>query len=155
MKEGILESQNSNFIPISNVVKSQNLFRIRMKCKIPISYQISKIPDSNGVKYQNPNYFFPWNPKVPNWSFRTLPKVWTKLLKDVWYSKAQKMLKFTFNALIPQQYLLWLRPLHTAEKQRPTMFHTATVRPKWSGPSILYNTPLNDLSPSNYTDSDI
>ncbi len=40
------------------------------------------------------------------------------------------------------EYLLWLRPLHTAEKHRPAMFHTATVRPKRSGPSILYNTPL-------------
>ena len=48
------------------------------------------------------------------------------------------MLKFTFNALIQQQ----LRPLHTAEKHRPTMFHTATVRPRRSGPRILYNTPL-------------
>ena len=56
----------------------------------------------------------------------------------------KKMLKFTFNALIQQQYLLWLRPLHTAEKHCPTtMFHTATVRPKRSGPSILYNTPLS------------
>ncbi len=33
--------------------------------------------------------------------------------------------------------------LHTAEKHRPTMFHTATVRPRRSGPKILYNTPLN------------
>ncbi len=47
------------------------------------------------------------------------------------------MLKFMFNALIQQQ-----RPLHTAERHRPTMFHTATVRPKRSGPIILYNTPL-------------
>ena len=62
------------------------------------------------------------------------------------------MLEFTFNALIQQQegqslqksvYLLWLRPLHTAEKHRPTMFHTATVKPTKSGPSILYNTPLS------------
>ena len=36
-----------------------------------------------------------------------------------------------------------LRPIHTAEKHRPTMFHAATVRLKRSGPSILYNTPLN------------
>ena len=43
----------------------------------------------------------------------------------MWYSKVQKMLKFTFNALIQQQ-----------------IFHTATVRPKRSGPIILYNTPL-------------
>ncbi len=35
-----------------------------------------------------------------------------------------------------------IRPLHTAEKHRPTMFHTGTVRPKRSGPSILYNTHL-------------
>ena len=27
---------------------------------------------------------------------------------------------------------------------RPTMFHTATVRLKRSGPSILYNTPLRE-----------
>ncbi len=40
------------------------------------------------------------------------------------------------------EYLLWLRPLHTAEKHRPTMFHTATVKPRRLGPSILYNTPL-------------
>ncbi len=59
--------------------------------------------------------------------------------KDVRYSKAQKMLKFTFNALI-QQLLLQL--LHTAEKHHPTMFHTATVRPTRSGPNILYNTSL-------------
>ncbi len=39
--------------------------------------------------------------------------------------------------------ILWLRPLHTAEKHRPTMFHTVKVRPKRSGPSILYNTPLS------------
>ncbi len=32
--------------------------------------------------------------------------------------------------------------LHTAEKHCPTMFHTATVRPRRSGPRILYNTPL-------------
>ena len=29
---------------------------------------------------------------------------------------------FKFNL----EYLLWLRPLHTAEKHRPTTFHTAT-----------------------------
>ncbi len=40
-------------------------------------------------------------------------------------------------------FTLWLRPLHTAEKHRPTMFHTATVKPTRSGPSILYNTPFN------------
>ncbi len=40
------------------------------------------------------------------------------------------------------EYLPWIRPLHTAEKHRPTMFHTATVRPRRSGPRILYNTPL-------------
>ncbi len=40
------------------------------------------------------------------------------------------------------EYLLWLRPLHTAEKHHPTMFHTATVRPTRSGPNILYNTSL-------------
>ena len=51
--------------------------------------------------------------------------------KDVRYSKAQKMLKFTPNALIQQQLV-----------HRPTMFHTATVRPTRSGPSILYNTSL-------------
>ncbi len=61
------------------------------------------------------------------------------------------MLKFTFNALIQQQLgqslqKSVLRPLHTAEKHRPTMFHTATVKPTRSGPSILYNTPLNVLS---------
>ena len=43
------------------------------------------------------------------------------------------------------EYLLWLRPLHTAERHRPTMFHTATVRHGRSGPRILYNTPLNFL----------
>ncbi len=32
--------------------------------------------------------------------------------------------------------------LHTAEKHHPTMFHTDTVRPKRSGPNILYNTTL-------------
>ena len=31
---------------------------------------------------------------------------------------------------------------HNAKKHCPTMFHTATVRPKRSGPIILYNTPL-------------
>ncbi len=68
------------------------------------------------------------------------------IIKDVLYSKAQKMLKFTFNALIQQlllqllqKYLLWLRPLHTAKKHHPTMF---TVRHKRSGPNILYNTSL-------------
>ena len=44
------------------------------------------------------------------------------------------------------EYLLWLRPLHTAEKHHPTMFHTATVRPTRSGPNILYNTSLNEIS---------
>ncbi len=43
------------------------------------------------------------------------------------------MLKFTFNALI-QQLLL--------QKHHPTMLRTATVRPKRSGPNILYNTSL-------------
>ncbi len=56
------------------------------------------------------------------------------MLKDVRYRKAQKMLKCTFNALIQQ---------HTAEKDRPTLFRTATVRPKRWGPNILYNTSLN------------
>ncbi len=42
------------------------------------------------------------------------------------------------------EYLLWLRPLHTAEKHHPTMFHTATVRPTTSGQNILYNTSLNE-----------
>ncbi len=58
-----------------------------------------------------------------------------RILKDVRYSKAQKMLKCSFNALIQ-----WL--LH-----HPTMFHTATVRPKRSGPSILYNTSLSNPGP--------
>ncbi len=40
------------------------------------------------------------------------------------------------------EYRLWLRPLHTAQKHHPTMFHKATVKPTISGPSILYNTPL-------------
>ncbi len=31
----------------------------------------------------------------------------------------------------------------TAEKHRPTMLHTATVRPKRWGPNILYNTSLS------------
>ncbi len=31
---------------------------------------------------------------------------------------------------------------YIAEKHRRTMFHTTAVRPKRSGPSILYNTPL-------------
>ncbi len=35
-----------------------------------------------------------------------------------------------------------VRTEHTAEKHRPTMFHTAIVRPKRSGPGILYNTSL-------------
>ena len=43
------------------------------------------------------------------------------------------MHKFTFNALIQP---------HTAEKHRPTTFHTATARPKRSGLRILYNTSL-------------
>ncbi len=62
------------------------------------------------------------------------------IFKDVRYSKAQKMLKFAFNALIQQ---LWLRALHTAEKHHPTMFRKATVRPKRSSPYILYNTSLS------------
>ncbi len=33
-------------------------------------------------------------------------------------------------------------PLFRNDKHRPTMFHTATVRPRRSGPRILYNTPL-------------
>ncbi len=56
------------------------------------------------------------------------------------------MLKFTFNALIQQK---WLRPLHTAEKHHPTMFHTATVRPTRSGPNILYNTSLSKYIEDN------
>ncbi len=56
------------------------------------------------------------------------------------------MLKFTFNALIQQLLLLWLRPLHTAEKHHPTMFHTATVRPTRSGPNLLYNTSLKAMA---------
>ena len=51
-------------------------------------------------------------------------------IKDVRYSKAQKMLKFTFNALTQQL------------KHCPTMFYTATVRSTRSGPSILYDTSL-------------
>ncbi len=47
------------------------------------------------------------------------------------------MLKFTFNALIQQHC--------------PTMFHTATVRPKRSGPSILYNTPLTEVVNSKFS----
>ena len=58
----------------------------------------------------------------------------TRALKDVWYSKAQKMLKF--NALIPQ---------HAAERNLPTMFQTATVGPTRSGPRILYNPSLRTL----------
>ncbi len=44
-------------------------------------------------------------------------------VKDVWYSKAQKMVKFTFYAMV----------------------HKTTVKPTRSGPSILYNTPLNRI----------
>ncbi len=75
--------------------------------------------------------------------------------KDVRYSKAQKILKFTFNALIQQllpqllqksvqwYLIIWFSDrIHTAEKHHPTMFHTATVRPTRSGPNILYNTSL-------------
>ncbi len=60
------------------------------------------------------------------------------------------MIKFTFNAMIqqpspiaPEIGVVWLRPLHTAKKHCPTMFDTATVRPKKLGPIILYNTPLS------------
>ncbi len=68
------------------------------------------------------------------------------------------MLIFTFNALIQQLLLqllqksvqwyliIWLRPLHTAEKHHPTMFHTATVRPTRSGPNILYDTSLISIA---------
>ena len=42
------------------------------------------------------------------------------------------MRKFTFNALIQQQ-----RPLHTAEKHRPTMFHTPTVKGPFTGRSNI------------------
>ncbi len=72
---------------------------------------------------------------------------------------AQKMLKFRLMpwfsnnksncstnrygiTLFDLEYLLCLRPLHTAERHRPTMFHTATVKPTRSGPNILYNTSL-------------
>ncbi len=60
-------------------------------------------------------------------------------LKDVRYSKAQKMLKFTFNAMIHQ---LLLQLLQKSVQWYLTMFHTATVRPTRSGPDILYNTSL-------------
>ncbi len=49
------------------------------------------------------------------------------------------MLTFTFNALIQQQSVQL--PQKLVETHRPTMFHTATVTPTRSGPSILYNTP--------------
>ena len=35
-----------------------------------------------------------------------------------------------------------IESVHTSEKHRPAMFHTATVRPTKPGPNILYNTPL-------------
>ena len=40
--------------------------------------------------------------------------------------------------------MLWFsnNKSNTAEKRRPTMLQTATVRPRRSGPRILYNTPL-------------
>ncbi len=56
------------------------------------------------------------------------------------------MLKCTFYAVVQQQLVQLLqKPVHTAEKHRPTMFHKATVKPTRSGPSILYNTPLSTL----------
>ncbi len=58
-------------------------------------------------------------------------------LKGLRMSDIVRRKKFTFYAVVQQQ-----RPLHTAEKHRPTMFHKATVKPTRSGPSILYNTPL-------------
>ncbi len=51
------------------------------------------------------------------------------------------MLKFAYNALIQQNNCSdCSRNRHT--KHRPTMFYTATVRPRRWGPRILYNTPL-------------
>ena len=44
-------------------------------------------------------------------------------------------------------YLLWLRPLHTAQKHCPTIFHTATVRPKRSGP-IIKESFINNIAMS-------
>ena len=40
------------------------------------------------------------------------------------------------------EHILWLRPLHTAKNLCPTLFHTATVKPKRRGRSLLYRTPL-------------
>ncbi len=57
----------------------------------------------------------------------------------------KEFLKFDLKSL------LWLRPVHTAEKHRPTMFHTATVIPERSGPIILYNTPLSGLRVLSYS----
>ncbi len=45
--------------------------------------------------------------------------------------------------------------LHTAEKHHPTLFHTATVRPKRPGPRILYNTSLNGIALTCLVFSDI
>ncbi len=49
--------QNPNFRRVKSHVPG---------AKIPISHLISKIPLSNRVKSQNPN-FSSWNPKIPNW----------------------------------------------------------------------------------------
>ncbi len=43
--------------------------------------------------------------------------------------------------------ILWIFRL-TVEKHRPTMFHTATVKPTRSGPTILYKTPLRNCNKS-------
>ncbi len=40
----------------------------------------------------------------------------------------------------------WLQPLHKAEKFRPSMFHTAMVKPKRMGPRIGYNTNIDLFS---------
>ena len=59
------------------------------------------------------------------------------MFNDVWYSKAQIMLKVTFNVLIIIRFRISSMvkaPKHCC----PTMYHTATVRPTRSGPSILW-----------------
>ena len=40
------------------------------------------------------------------------------------------------------EYILWLRPLHTAENHGPIMVHTATVSQKRWDLSLLYRTSL-------------
>ncbi len=74
--------------------------------------------------------------------------VYLELWKNFWVQKNTAFLLVSRFKEFPKfdlEYILWLRPLHTAKNLCPAMFHTVTVRPKRRRRSLLYHTTFTAI----------